>query len=105
MDNAHPTPSPVIRHVVEQLVRDFSPGKIYLFSHKTGSEGDTTSFKLLMVLDTADKEAVQRKAYLDIECEVPFDIVVYTPDEWDMLVTDPSSFAGKISRTGMVLHG
>lgn len=97
--------APVIRRVVDPLVRDFSPLKIYLFSHKIASTGETTSFKLLMVLDTADKEAVQRKAYLDIECDAPFDIVVYTPAEWEMLVKDTSSFAGKISRTGVVLYG
>jgi uncharacterized protein len=42
---------------------------------------------------------------LNLESEIPFDIVVYTPEAWKDNVNDKTSFAYLISEKGVVLYG
>lgn len=90
--------------VCDAIVQKFSPEKIILFNRKQNVSGDTRSFKLCVIKETQDKEDMERRVYLEIECEVPFDVLIYTPEEWAALSAEPESFAHRILAKGMVVY-
>ena len=45
-----------------------------------------------------------KKAYLEIDSDIPFDLFLYTPEEWDLSVKDNASFASRIMRKGCVVY-
>ncbi|NMA79057.1 MAG: nucleotidyltransferase domain-containing protein [Clostridiales bacterium] len=96
--------SPIIKELASQIVASFDPNKIIMFSYKLNIRNEITSFKICMVIDTTDKEQLEKDIYISIDCCIPYDIIIYTPDEWDRLLQIPHSFAEKINATGVVLY-
>lgn len=94
-----------IRAVCQSITEQFSPESIYLFSNKRGGIGKSAGFKLCVILDCNDMEVVERKIYLDIDCDVPFDVVLYSPETWRELLTRKGSLAERIQKTGVLVYG
>lgn len=94
-----------VASVVDEIVRLLRPDRVYLYNQKFSVTGDTTSFKVCVIADLADKDAAEREIYLGIDSDVPFDVILYTPKEWSQLCRNPDSFARKIYLTGTVVHG
>ncbi|SMC47926.1 hypothetical protein [Papillibacter cinnamivorans] len=89
----------------DEIIAISHPEKIILYGEKkVVSSGKTGEAKFCLVLDTADKQAVEKKLYLKIDSEVSFDIIVYTPDEWECLLEDPQSYASRILERGTILY-
>ncbi len=80
---------------------------IYLVSVKVDTLGELTSFKLGLIVDDTVKSTSEfiAKLYIDIDCELPYDIIVYTQSEFDSLKDDNGTFANKIISKGTVLYG
>ncbi len=81
--------------------------RIYLVSVKVDTAGELTSFKLGLIVDdsvTSTSEYAAR-VYMDIDCELPYDIIVYTESEFERLKDDNGTFANKILSKGTVLYG
>jgi len=98
------TPCLDIQNTVDQILKQIPAEKIILFSKKHGMSGETSSFKLCIIADVADKGKAEKQIYLDVECELPFDVLIYTPDEWYALIKQSDSFASKIEKNGRVLY-
>jgi len=95
-----------ISRVVEQLNIKFNPKKLILFgSHAKGNAGSNSDIDLCVITDTADKRKLLTDMYSTIDCERPFDLLLYTPKEWEENVMDKLSFAHVINKQGVVLHG
>lgn len=92
-----------IRSVAKDIKQAIQPEQIILFNQKLGVGGRLLSFKLCVVVDTADKADIERRIYLGIDSEQPFDVVIYTSNEWNELLSTPHSFARTIRDTGVVL--
>ena len=41
---------------------------------------------------------------MEIDSDLPYDVLVYTREEWDRLAEDSASYAARIRRTGRVLY-
>lgn len=93
-----------IDDVVKQIVYNFEPQKIILFSAKQDLSGKSISFKLCIILDCEDKYEVERDIYINTDSEIPFDIVIYTPQEFEDYIDSEGSFANKINDTGIVVY-
>ncbi|MFA9380054.1 MAG: hypothetical protein ACERKO_03235 [Acetanaerobacterium sp.] len=92
-----------IRRVAHEIEEGEHPEHIILFNQKTGVNGNLTGFKLCVVVDAGDKADVEKRIYLGIESDIPFDVVLYTPSEWNNLVHTPHSFASVINETGVAI--
>jgi len=95
--------------ICEELEKLFSPAKIIVFGIKHNEcSGEISDFDVCMVLDGADqqeKDAAVRRAYLDIDSDIPFDVFVYSTEEWESFLLDEGSFASRIARKGLVYNG
>ena len=75
-----------------------------LFNVKHSPNGEVKGFKLCVVMETADKAGDEKRIYLDIDSDIPFDVLVYTPREWDALLLEQHSFANRIMREGTCVY-
>lgn len=94
-----------VRALCEEIVRRFHPRKVILFSRKLDLEGGLRSFKICVVADEEDESEALRRLYLQADCPIPYDAVIYTPDRFERLREQEGSFAQRIDRTGCVLYG
>lgn len=97
-----------ILFVTEQLKDIFGAEKIYVFGVKYDCE-DTpcvTDFDVCVVadIDEYDKTPLLKKAYLQIDCDIPFDIFLYGVDDFRRLAEDSASFVSRILRKGKLYY-
>ena len=79
--------------------------KIILFSAKYGLDGHVTSFKLCVVADVENKFYAEKEIYMTLDCDIPFDVIVYTKSEWESLYMQEGTFANRLTQIGRVLYG
>ncbi len=99
---------PEIRTAANEIAALGKPKKIYLISHKSNHQtGALRSFKLALIVgdDTANVSELECFLYTAVDCECPYDLVVYKETEWKTLSEDSRTFAWSIAQTGEVLYG
>ena len=94
----------ILKSALRQLEM-FRPEKVFLFGSfaTTSFNPGTSDIDLCVVAKSEDKREILTKMYTEIKLDLPYDILLYTPEEWDHSVQDPFSFAYHISMTGMML--
>jgi len=94
---------------LQQKLLDFCPEikKIYLISVKVDTMGELTSFKFGLIIEDSVKSTSELAGnlYFNIDCELPYDLVIYTQQEFDKLKEEIGTFAWKIENSGTVLYG
>ena len=88
----------------DDIVRLCAPRNIYLFSQKQKMSGDVCAVKLCVIISDGDAHKVEHKLYVELESEIPFDVLVYTDEEWRLLLENKMSFASHILKSGRVLY-
>lgn len=97
--------NPIIINVVDQILDLCNPHNIILFSKKFDLWENLIAFKLcVIVADDVDTTELECNLYLELECNITFDVLIYKSTEWCNLIGDDASFAGKISKSGVVLY-
>lgn len=94
-----------ISRLAEEIAGACSPEKIYIFHIKVDLSHQVTGFKACVIADAEDKQALERQIYREVDCELPYDLVLYTPSEWDSFSHTPSSFASEIAEKGVLVYG
>lgn len=81
--------------------------RIYLISNKINTQGELTSFKLALIVNDKVKSCseLECRLYLNIDCELSFDIVIYREKEFNQLKNEIGTFAWKINNSGTALYG
>lgn len=97
--------SPLIQQVAREIRSMYQVEQIILYNEKHTVTGETASFKLCVIMDTHNKAEVERRLYLAIDCDVPYDLLLYTPAQWEHLKGCDGTFAWRIARTGSVVDG
>ena len=103
----------IIKEIVNQL-KEINPLKVILFgSYAYGKHDEMSDIDLVVILNKAGmslnyKEIRKNKKIVadkiqHLRKQVPIDILVYTKDEWLLLLESGSSFINKINKSGMVL--
>ena len=91
--------------VIDEIVALASPEKIIIFSQKKSMEDHLTSFKLCIVAETDSKDELRRQVYVEVASDIPYDVVIYTPGEWQEFSVVADSFAHQINSGGRVIYG
>ena len=66
----------------DEVVRLVSPLRIMVFSRKQTLDGTLASVKLAVIIGAGDPHAAEHRLYMELEADIPFDVVVYTAQEW-----------------------
>ena len=95
-----------ISFICEEIKRLFDVKMITVFGVKRKeNDNSVTDLDICVIANTDDKNAWIKKAYIEIDSEIPFDLFLYTPQEWESLNQQSESFASRISRKGCVYFG
>ena len=98
----------IIEEVKKRLITVYAPEEIYLFgSYAWGTPDDQSDLDLLVVIHSSDEKSHRRsipgrRALWDLN--IAKDLIVYTKDEFDARVTDPTSLLYKIKNMGTVIY-
>ena len=97
---------PVIKDMVEDIVKICDPLQIFLVSAKKNSKGEITRFKLCIVVgDQYENHTdLETEILVNTDCPVPCDILVYNISDWNECLDDDFSFAYIIDNEGNVLY-
>lgn len=81
--------------------------KIFLISYKVNNDAELTSFKLALILDDIAENLpeLECRLYLEVDCELPFDLVIYKESEFERLKSEIGTFAWKIENSGAEIYG
>jgi hypothetical protein len=96
-----------IRKTVAKIQEICAPLNIILVSNKVNFDNEIVSFKLVVVVDDSIESTpeLECRLYMQIDCEIPYDIVLYKLSEWNKFKGEIGSFAWKIYNTGAYLYG
>lgn len=100
--------NPIIQKTSELLLKNCdSIKKMFLISFKVDNESNLTSFKLALILadETDNLPELECRLYLEVDCDVPFDMVIYRHSEFEKLKNEIGTFAWKIDNSGAMLYG
>jgi len=94
-----------VKRVVDTIAGLFTPEKIILYAKKINFEtDDIKSFSICVILQTENTQKAEQFIYLNVDSEIPFDVLVYTPEEWERLVSNKYSFVHNTVQKGNVLY-
>lgn len=94
-----------ITGLCERIAELVKPVRIIIFNEKHTPAGELVSFKLCVITKENDCTKTEQKIYLSLECEVPFDVLVYNNELWNAAIEDPDTFAHRgILNGGVVLY-
>lgn len=95
-----------IDSIKKQIIEKYNPKEIILFgSVAKGIFREHSDIDLCIIMDTMNKRELLINMYIDIESNIPFDLVLYTIEEWENCANDKSSFAYSIINTGVKIYG
>lgn len=104
-ERKYPMIDEIIRELADRIVSLCDPEEIWLYSRKTDLADRIISFKLCIVTTTSNKAAVETEIYLQLDCASPYDLTIYTTEEWAAAGRNPNSFARSILTKGQKLYG
>ena len=91
--------------IINGILSCCTPKCIILYSEKLSLfDHVLRSANFCIVVNTRKKNELTRKLYLNISAEIPFNILLYTPEEWNQMIADPASYASHIAKKGKVLY-
>lgn len=95
-----------LESIKKQIVENYEPKEIILFgSLAKGIFKADSDIDLCIIKDTNDKRKLLADIYTNVNICIPFDIVLYTVEEWNKCINDKSSFAYIINNTGVKIYG
>lgn len=96
----------LLDQLVSKIVQVCAPDRIVLVSSKHNPKQELTGFKLAVVVEDVDSTAeLEGRLYLQLDCDVPYDLLIYNRTQWKRLLKEPDSFAFRANASGMVLYG
>lgn len=94
-----------IENIKSQIIEKYLPCKVILFgSQAKGTARKNSDIDLCVIKNTDNKRELLTDMYLNIDSNKPFDIILYTEEEWEQCIKDSASFARLINKTRNVIY-
>jgi len=91
------------------IIKKTNPEKIYLFgSRAIGASNEQSDIDLIIVAPSnerpLERRMVLRRMLAEYDRRIGLDLLVYTPDEFNMLAKEPSSFISSAVQQGIKIY-
>lgn len=98
-----------INEIIAIIKGAIDPLRIYLFGSSINADYyQDSDIDLLIVAPSKDRPFERRtklrKLLIDYDRSIGLDLLVYTPEEYNMLMNEPSSFIHSITQNGLKLY-
>jgi predicted nucleotidyltransferase len=101
-------PDPLLRELVERLLAELRPCRIYLFgSRARGDSGAESDYDLLLLVErpTEPPHRLSQRAYRALRgIPAAVDVLVWDRETFDSRLHLPASFPATVVREGRLLH-
>ena len=101
-------PSKIIADAKNRLIKTYDPLKIYLFgSFAWGKPTNESDLDLLVVVEKSKEKSYKRSRKGDLALSgvmIPWDLIIYTKDEFDTWAKHVSTLCYKIKKEGRLLY-
>jgi predicted nucleotidyltransferase len=98
----------VIEEVKNRLVKAYDPLAIYLFgSYAWGTPDEDSDLDILIVVEKSDEKSYKRPLpgqRILFGLGISKDLVVYTKEEFERALTNPTTLAYKVGRDGRLMY-
>jgi len=92
--------------IKSQIIDICSPYEIILFGSLAKKNIKSSSdIDICIIVEATDKRQLIQKIYSEVNAEIPFDIIIYTIEEWVKWKEEKTSFLYKICKEGEVVYG
>ena len=95
----------VIEETVDQIVKLFSPSRVIEYNTKYDMNGKLLSFKLCIVGKIQDKKKMLTRIFDEVDSEIPYDILLYTDEQFEELKDSSDAFASRVNQKGRLRYG
>lgn len=95
----------IIEETVRKIVELFSPSKVIEYNTKYDMDGKLISFKLCIVGKIEDKKKLLTRIFDEVDSEIPYDILLYTDEQFEQLKDSSDAFASRVNQRGRVRYG
>ena len=91
------------------IIKKTNPEKIYLFgSHAHGTPDKQSDIDLIIIAPSNERPLQRRMEFrrmlVEYDRRIGLDLLVYTPDEFNMLAKEPSSFISSAVKQGVKIY-
>jgi predicted nucleotidyltransferase len=96
-----------LEDVIERPVQVIRPQKVFLFGSRARNDAEPDSDIDLLVVADLPGTRIERTAMVSRALrprDVSLDLLVYTPQEFDLLAREPGSFVRYIIEKGRLIH-
>jgi predicted nucleotidyltransferase len=94
---------------IVSIIKKITPDKIYLFgSRASGGSNSESDIDLLVVARSTESPFLRRirlrKMLKEYDRRYGLDLLVYTPEEYDILINEPASFISSSLKNGIKIY-
>ena len=91
------------------IIKKIKPEKVYLFGSRASESSDEQSDIDLIIIAPSDERPLERRMELrrmlvEYDRRIGLDLLVYTPDEFNILAKEPSSFICSVIKKGVKVY-
>lgn len=95
-----------IKNVCNEIIAVQSPAEIYLIGTKINVSSKLKDFKLAVIVgDDEDIYKAEDNIYRSVDCEIPFELIVYNKTRFENLSAQKYSYASRITEKGYKMYG
>lgn len=91
--------------ILQGILQHCNPLKVVLYGEKYRiATKQLKSIDVCIIITSGNKNDLLRRLYLEIEAEIPFQVQIYTLEEWEKSTQDKASYASVIAGRGRVIY-
>lgn len=94
----------VIEQTVNRIVELFHPSRVIEYNTKYDMDDNISAFKLCIVGDIPDKRRMLTRIFDEVDSDIPYDVLLYTDEQFRELTKDDGAFASHVNQKGRVRY-
>jgi hypothetical protein len=94
-----------VNNIVTDILKIINLSALIMYHQKIGNNDEVLGCKFCIIMHTDNKLEIEKEIYKRVNSDIPFDVIIYTVDEWNRLSIKEHSFAKHILEKGVVLYG
>jgi hypothetical protein len=94
-----------VEHILSAILKICDPVAVIMYGKKYDVSSDKIkSADFCLIIDSLPKDELLKRIYVEVESDIPYNVLIYTADEWEEMTGDPLSYASRISEKGTVIY-
>ncbi len=94
-----------VKNILNAILKICDPVSVIMYGEKKDvSSNMVKSVDLCLIVEDYPKDELLKKIYVEVESDIPYNILIYTANEWEEMTGDPLTYASRIQEKGTVIY-